>query len=180
MSAAEQSNVTSCEIKNFAGFVFSHHFGAYRLRLTVESDRDHCARWIEQDDDHRGMVLPEFFIRQTPGVECWVLEFATSCEPIFYFRMSRALRLDIQFGPVTTAEEKEELMAALMEGFGWLIATSAKSGYRQIVFDSKNPALIRFCDKRFGFKKSPNELVCSMAAPVLVQPTKESVPQEQQ
>lgn len=139
-------------------------FSDYTLRATTEDDRALCAAWIEADADHRGKVEPDFFIKQQPGIECFVLEDKHG-QPVFYFRMSRPIRVDIQFGPATNRAEKKRNADALEHGFGWLKEIAAKSGYRQIIFESQSDELAFFCKARFGFHKSLTELVCDIAPP---------------
>lgn len=138
-------------------------FTTYQLRPATEADRELCERWIEADPDHRGRVNADFFIKPEPGVETFVLEDAQG--EVFFFRMMRALRIDIQFGPSTSAEERERTRLALMNGFDWLKESCGSAVIRQVIFESQVVPLVRFCEKRFGFQQSSHELVCGIAAP---------------
>jgi hypothetical protein len=139
-------------------------FADYKLRETTESDRDHCAAWIAADPDHVGKVVADFFLSREPGIESFVLEDKFG-EPIFYFRMTRAMRVDIQFGPAVTAEERKRNREALTHGLEWLHQMALLACIRQISFESSNPELRAFCEKRFSFESAPNELVRGIAAP---------------
>lgn len=138
-------------------------FADYKLRLATEADRDHCAAWIEADADHRGKVTADFFIKPEKDIEKFVLENKFG-EPAFYFRQMRALRLDIQFGPAETAGDREKNREDLRHGFEWLMQMCQEFGIRQLIFKSEDAKLIHFCENRFGFQKSPKELVCGIAS----------------
>lgn len=138
-------------------------FSKYQLRPATEEDRELCERWIEADADHRGRVKADFFIKPEPGVETFVLEDADG--QVFFFRMMRALRIDIQFGPATSPEDRERTRIALMNGFDWLKDSCRNAVIRQVMFESNVAPLVRFCEKRFGFQQSSHELLCGIAAP---------------
>lgn len=138
-------------------------FSNYTLRAAEESDREHLAAWLARDPQHQDST-PDFFLKPEPGAECFVLLDRWGGVK-FYFKMERALRVHIQFGPATTDEERKETREALHAGFGWLTEMGRKAGFRQIIFDSAFAPLIRFVEKRLGFKKSPNELVCGITHP---------------
>jgi hypothetical protein len=93
--------------------------GPYTLRSTTERDRDLITIWIEQDPDHRDRVHPDFFLGCKDGMECFAVEDALG-NVVFYIKMTRTLRLDIQFGPDETREQRERNMDAMREGFNWL------------------------------------------------------------
>lgn len=137
-------------------------FSKYRWTPAGEDQRARVAEWIEADPDHRGRVAPEFFISGQPDSECLVLEDERG--PILFLRMERALRIHIQFAPAVTAEDKQRTREAMLEGFPWLQQMARNSGFREILFQSTVAPLIRFCEKRFGFRRSPNELVCGIAS----------------
>jgi hypothetical protein len=139
-------------------------FADYKLRATTESDRAHCAAWIAADPDHAGKVKADFFLAQEPGIESLVLEDKFG-EPIFYFRMTRAVRVDIQFGPSTTRQERERNQTALTLGLQWLEKLAILACIRQISFESTNPKLRTFCEYSFGFEGAPNELLRAVAPP---------------
>lgn len=139
-------------------------FGAYRLRrATQEQDHDIIAKLIAADPDHNGRVKPEFFYAREPGIETFCMEDASG-HPL-YFRITRVLRVDIQFGPTESAEQRATTREALMDGFAWLIAQARKAGMRQVIFDSVSRPLIAFCRRRFRFEASPNEFVVGIPAP---------------
>jgi len=143
---------------NLTNYFFSGQFSSYELRPATEKDREEIATWIAADPDHRDLVKPEFFYQSEPGAECYRLD--DSKGHVFYFKMTRALRVDIQFGPASSTEERERNRQALTDGFAWLLALANKSTIREVIFDSTVGFLRGFCHKHFGFRQSPNEMKC--------------------
>lgn len=131
--------------------------GPYTLRPVSDRDRDLLAIWIEQDPDHRDRVKPEFFLDSKDGMECFAVEDAAGVV-VFYIKMTRALRLDIQFGPDETREQRERNVDAMREGFNWLRLGAAGSGIHEILFNSTNIPLVNFAERRLAFRKAPDEL----------------------
>lgn len=132
----------------------------YHIRPAEESERDVIAAMIEGDEDHRCQVSPETFYKKEVGRECKALTDSEG-RVLFYFRLTRVLRMDIQFD-CSRAEENQQ---ALQDGFRWLQKQAMGAGFREIIFDSVSRPLINFCKRRFGFRQSPNELVCTFAMP---------------
>lgn len=136
-------------------------FGKYTLRPATPRDHALVKSWIEKDPFHASTTKPDFFLFSTRGMDCYVLEDDEG--PIFFFKMTRAVRLDIQFGPSRSTEERERNRDALSEGLAWLNGVLWASGFRQVLFNSENPVLVRSCTKRLGFVASPHELVRYLA-----------------
>src|SRR4051812_21095854 len=126
-----------------------YKFSEYTLRPVTLEDREHAAQWIAADPDHAGRVSPDFFVNPEPEAECFLLQDKWG-EPIFYFKMERAVRLHIQFGPTANKDDRLRTMAALEAGLNWLERSSAKAGIRQIIFSSTFAPLVRFCQKHLG------------------------------
>lgn len=141
-----------------SGFQFSH----YTLRPAEEADRAHLAGFIAADAEHRDSVQPDFFLKPERGEECFLL-LDNFGEPVFYFKMERALRIHIQFGPCASDEQRERNRTALKLGMAWLEQMAARSGHRQLIFESKFAPLIAFCKRRLGFRQSKDELVRNVA-----------------
>lgn len=131
--------------------------GPYHVDLTSESERATIAEWIAADPDHRDRVNDQFFIGPEPGAQC--LTLTNPQGKVFFFRLTRVLRIDIQFPPASTEEEQSRLRRGLTSGFRWLRQRAAAAGFREIVFQSESRMLKVFC-RRFGFKESPQELSC--------------------
>jgi hypothetical protein len=134
------------------------NIGKYHLRRAGAQDLDLLAVWIAADPDHRNTVQPEFFATQGDGLECFAVE-DESDTVVFYIKMTRALRLDIQFGPEETLAQREQNADALRSGFEWLHAGASGAGIHQILFNSTNPPLVNFATRRLGFDRSPEELL---------------------
>lgn len=121
-----------------------------RLRALTEDDKPILASWTASDSDHR-YLAPDWIYR-VEKAERWMIE---DKEPRLAFRVQRALRVDIQFNEDDTVKTAK----ALISGFDWLLERAQKAGFTEVIFESKSQPLIRFCEKRFGFRKSGNELV---------------------
>lgn len=105
---------------------------------------------LAKDEYHSG-TPPEFFIE--PGTVCKVYE--DELGPICFVRGSKALRLDIQY--VSNADVKRNL-TAMIAGFDKLAAKAKENGFSEVVFNTNNPLLKKFCMRRFGFVESHGEL----------------------
>lgn len=69
-------------------------------------------------------------------------------KPIFFWRQSKVLRIDIQFVPELNGMATGK---ALVKGLIWLEERAKAAGFREIVFDSVYPSLIAFMGK-LGFE----------------------------
>jgi hypothetical protein len=136
-------------------------FGEYTVRMATKEDRGLLERWIAADEDHRGRVPPEFFFTEEPGVGCYVL-LNFHNDPVFFFRTSHVERLDVQFGPSGTREERKWNRDALSEGLDWFAAICATRGATEIIFESRNPLLRSLAIKQMGCAASQHELVRSL------------------
>jgi hypothetical protein len=141
----------------------TYHFREYTLRPATEADRDLATTWTAADPWHANTTPPDFWLDQAIGLESYILEDAEG--PVFFFRMTRAVRLDIQFPPEDPHDDmRKRVRDGLREGFGWLAAVLALSGVHQVIFKSENPELIRSAEKRLGFVPSPGEFVHDFVA----------------
>lgn len=135
-----------------------YHFHGYTLRPATSEDILMSTAWTAADPWHANTTNPEFWLDQSPGIESYILEDAEG--PVFFFRMTRAVRLDIQFPPEPPeGDTRKRVRDGLREGFGWLAAVLALSGVHEVIFKSENPELIRSAEKRLGFRYSKGELV---------------------
>lgn len=105
---------------------------------------------LAKDEYHKG-TSPEFFT--APGTVCKVYE--DEIGPICFVRGTKALRLDIQY---VDNNDRKRNMAAMLEGFDALAAKAKENGFTEIIFQSNNRMLKRFCVKAFGFVESDGEL----------------------
>lgn len=117
-------------------------------------------KWVAADKWHSDPTFwlpPKDAEKQHKGVKYGVVEDAVGT--IGYVVLENVLRIHVQFPPST---ETDRIRAAIDEFIPRLIENS-KSQYKQIVFESESPALI-FYLRKFGFRRSKNEIVCSTGA----------------
>lgn len=138
-------------------------FDKYTLRPAEgEADLALAAAWMEADRWHRGQFKPEFWLEQSATVNSFVLE--DEAGPIFFFKTRlpelrapvgpKGVDLYIQFEPMDVlagAPVRWRTMVALEKGFAWLKKKLGGVGYDSVYFESKNPKLIEFCERRLGF-----------------------------
>lgn len=121
-----------------------------RDRLLQEGDYTLLELSLAKDEHHRG-TAPEFFVQ--PGTITKVYEDEKG--PVLFVRGAKALRLDIQY--VSNDDHKRNIKA-MLAGFDGLTKKAAENGFTEIIFNSNNHALKKFCTKRFGFVESDGEL----------------------
>lgn len=119
-------------------------------RFMEDSDLPLLDLSLSQDKFHTG-TTPEFF--QAPGTVTKVYEDQHG--PVLFVRGSSVLRLDIQY---VLNEDIERNKAAMLEGFPPFAAKAKANGYSEIVFQTNNPFLARFCKQNFGFEKYEGEM----------------------
>jgi hypothetical protein len=124
------------------------------LRMVTEKDEPLLRQWIEADPDHKETSSVEFFSTQSPIEECYVLE--DQAGPLFFLKTTRAIRLDIQFGPPIM---RERMRKGLQQGFPWLETMLGMRNFGEVMFATQNPELARSMEKRLGFRRSTEELV---------------------
>jgi hypothetical protein len=102
-------------------------------------------------DAYHTTTKPEFFV--APNTTTKVYEDESGA--ILFARCSMALRIDIQF--VDNGDKKRNLHA-MLGGFAALVNTAKQSGFNEVLFNTDNPELKKFCIRAFGFEESGNEL----------------------
>lgn len=137
----------------------------------TEADRALLAVWISREPDHRGVVTPDMFIAPQPELETdpekrALLEkkvqlyhdcmFCDELGEVLAVRFSTAMRIGVQFNPW----EKMRTAKMMLPAMAWLIEQARTANMTEVIFESVTPSLISFCEKRLGFMKSPNEVVC--------------------
>src|ERR1041384_7980464 len=100
-------------------------------------------------DPQHASLKPEEFVRE-PKTELMVWEDDKG--PVFFFRVSRDIRIDIQFDPTV---EKDRTVEGIKDGLLWL-ENNVRADFRGVVFDSIYRPLIAFAKRRLGFKESPD------------------------
>jgi hypothetical protein len=125
-----------------------------KYRPTAPADREQLAEWISQDEDHKDKNNPEFWLPQD-RTNCFAGEDDSG--PVFYVRGESVLRLHLQFAP----KSEWRRLARTIDQFAEQIRKDASKNYRQIIFESTSPGLIKFLSKR-GYRNSPNEYVIDL------------------
>src|ERR1700761_9194968 len=105
------------------------------FRRATETDKPTLARWIQNDEDHRGRVSADFFI--DPEQECSILHDEHG--PIMGVRIERVLRVHIQFDPTERIRSAKALAAV----FPWVQKKAKEAGFREMIFESISKPLIK-------------------------------------
>jgi hypothetical protein len=135
------------------------NFEGYALRAVGEADRAELEQWIAADPCHAGVVKPEFFMGLTPEMAadpratCYGLEHKG--HNLFYIRLSRAARVNIQFAP----RRPWLNTIALIKGMAFLEVGLARAGAEEWIFNTQSTQLREMTEKHMGFVGSPDELV---------------------
>ena len=119
-------------------------------RPVEASDEELLAASLAKDEHHK-YTKPEFFV--APGTECTV--YSDESGIILFARCSKALRVDIQF--LDNADRRRNFHA-MLGGFAGLVSRAKESGFSEVIFNTENDSLRKFCVKAFGFEESGNEL----------------------
>lgn len=119
-------------------------------RYFEPSDLDLLELSLSRDEHHTG-TKPEFFTQ----VGCISKVYEDELGPILFVRGAKALRLDIQFA---NNDDHKRNMKAMLGGFDGLAKKAFQNGFTEVIFNSNNEMLKKFCIKRFGFEESNGEL----------------------
>lgn len=115
--------------------------------MTV-SDTTQVTRWLQEDADHQS-ADERIFTDPVIGRSQFAVEI--DGEIAFYVATENVARVHIQFDPAKTGSRKNT--KALILGFTWLQKQLKERGYFEVLFDSRVPRLVRFCQKVLGFLK---------------------------
>lgn len=119
-------------------------------RKFTPADVENFVKAMQADPEHRDLVPLDFLIEPKSEMQVWEDEQG----PVFYFRLSRDIRVDIQF---RSDVEKERIEKGMKEGINWLASMEeVKANFRGIVFDSIYRPLIAFAKRRLQFKSYPD------------------------
>lgn len=114
------------------------------------SDVEAFTKAMYADPEHQKLKPLDFLLEPKSEMKVWEDEQG----PVFYFRISRDIRVDIQF---RADVEKERTQKAMKEGIEWLASEEeVKNNFRGIVFDSVFRPLIAFAKRRLQFKSYPD------------------------
>jgi hypothetical protein len=117
-----------------------------RLRKIEESDRPKIDAFIAGDPWHAGDGSSDYFFE--PFSEGIAIE--DDAGNVVFFRIARALRINAVFD-ADARESNKEIMTQAAKFFE---ENARTSGFREISFTSKNPALRRF-GRTLGFNEEP-------------------------
>jgi hypothetical protein len=143
-------------------------FDNYRIReVSFNRDVFQIASWISEDI-HHAHLRPAFFLGQIEGADgyvepdprptCYALEDEQGA--IFYIRIDKAARVNIQFDPTKrTTRERARVGRALLKGMACLEVGLARSNVSEWIFDTTAQGLAIMARVRLGFEESPHELV---------------------
>lgn len=124
-------------------------------RRTQESDRETITQWIQRDSNHSFQSDAGGWLPQN-GADCYLVSDGDG-EPLFFARMTKSMRIDIQF-----CSENNRKMPRAIDEFTKDMKKSAKgAGFRELIFDSVFHPLVRFLRKR-GFRCSESEQICPL------------------
>ena len=119
-------------------------------RLIEAGDESLLKEALARDEYHKD-TNPEFFV--APGTMCKV--YSDESGIILFARGSKALRLDLQF---VSNEDKRRNLKAMLGGFSELVNRAKENGFAEVIFNTSNESLKKFCIKAFGFVESAGEL----------------------
>jgi hypothetical protein len=142
-------------------------FDGYVLRAPEPRDRAALEQWIASDPAHKDVFSPEHFMgqledgREDPRPTCCVLEDPEG--RVMFIRISRMARVDIQFPPATTADQRGRIRDGLTRGMALLESVLAMAGCEGWIFDTDSPALRTMAKRRLGFRDAPNDLIRPIA-----------------
>ncbi|HEV1286545.1 MAG TPA: hypothetical protein VNU44_14585 [Bryobacteraceae bacterium] len=128
----------------------------WKLRTAHASDdAELLARWIAADPDHAGRVSATEWLAKRKGVQN--LLAIDGDGPLLFLHCSNAMRLDIQFAP----DSELRTARALLSGLPFLVKTFGAQGYRELIYESRSPRLVKFLE-RIGFRETSTEHVLAL------------------
>lgn len=122
-----------------------------KTRYINENDKEVLKESLKNDIYHKDTAVDFFY---DPRVVTNVYEDETD-KPIMFVRGSKALRMDIQF--MDNLDHKRNAKALLALG-NRIIEQARKSGFNEMIFNTTNKSLAKFCKTYFGFEDSSGEL----------------------
>jgi hypothetical protein len=139
----------------------SFRFAGFTLRPAIDSDILLADYWVSADPEHRLTTKATFWIEQSATANSFLLEDRDGA--VFFFKIvdegNRTLAIHIQFGPDNSAQMRTRIMDGLTTGFAWLQKRLMAMGYEAVYFNSNNPGLIYFSQKRLGFVWDGRKLI---------------------
>ena len=149
--------------------------GGWVLRPVVEADAELAREWTRSDPWHQGMS-PSYWLERAPGIEPYALVDPEGRVRLFA-RIETAARLLVQFNPAESSEVWAQNREALCAGAPWLARALGMIGVQEWFFDTQNPVLKRFAEKRLGFTAQPRILSKRLPQAVLRKEVPDAVSQ---
>jgi hypothetical protein len=113
-------------------------------RLIKQEDLSILEESLKNDDYHKDTRVG-FFL--TPDSITKVYELDE--EPVLFARACKALIMDLQFLDNNNVQANRKVME---EGFPILTEMAKKNGFNSIIFQTSNPLLQRFCERKLKFE----------------------------
>lgn len=129
-----------------------------KFRAHNEQDKAILERFISADPEHSVTSSLEFWLlpeNKHKGTDYLAVEDEKGV--VVYLVLENCLRIHAQFAPAT---EIDRIRAAIPQ-ISAKLAHDAKTSYRQLLFESVFPPLVRFLEK-IGWRRSPNEVVLGL------------------
>lgn len=128
----------------------------WNARKVDENDRARIVEAIAADAFHAGKSEAGFWVDTTPGSECFAVEDAQGV--VLYAKCENVMRVHLQaaegVSPVRAA-------AAIVAGFGWLKQKARERSYREMIFSSVAPAMMKLC-ARIGFRETRDDFTVQL------------------
>lgn len=131
-----------------------------KIRQIRENDKHLIEKWLAVDPEHSKTSDVSFWLPppdKHKGTDYLAVE--DSVGVVGYIVLENILRIHCQFAPPYEINRIRDAM----EEFMVRIKKEASPQYKQIIFESVSAPLVWFL-RRFGFRKSKNEIVCQLGA----------------
>lgn len=132
-----------------------------KLRHHKEFDDVLLEKWWAADDEHSQTTNLDFWLppsdpaKQHKGTKYLAVEDEHGT--IAYLVFENCLRIHVQFAPPSEIDRTRIALAETLTQ----IQKWARDQYKEIIFESKSRPLVFFL-RKFGFRKSENEIVCKL------------------
>lgn len=129
-----------------------------KFRPTTKEDEELLKEFIASDPEHSMTSSPSFWL--PPENEHKGAKYLTVIDDegtLAYLVLENCLRIHVQFAPPSEVERtRVGLAEALAQIQKW-----ARPQYKEIIFESVSAGLVFFV-RKFGFRRSKNEVVCRL------------------
>lgn len=127
-----------------------------KYRPQNENDKFLIEKWVANDPEHSKTSEPSFWVTPSvPEKHTKYIVVEDSVGTVAYLVLENVLRIHCQFAPST---ETDRIRAAAEEFLPKLKKESSEN-YKQVIAEAVSAPLVWFL-RKFGFRKSKNELVC--------------------